>query len=59
MAVEYVCKRCGSTNVTSDTIARWNMAEQRWVIVGHYDFCECLDCEAETNLIERTLAERA
>ena len=56
MAVEYVCERCGSTNVTSDTIARWNLEKQRWMIVGHYDSSECLDCEEETDLIVREVA---
>lgn len=53
MAIEYVCERCGSTNVTSDTVSRWDISTQRWIIVGHYDSSECLDCEDETDLIER------
>jgi hypothetical protein len=57
MAIEYVCKRCGSTNVTSDAIAEWNAKQQRWIVVGHYDSSECHDCGVETDLIARKLAD--
>lgn len=57
MAIEYVCEKCGSTNVTSDTVSRWDTKKQRWLIIGHYDSSECLDCEGETDLIEREIAE--
>lgn len=56
MAIEYVCEKCGSTNVTSDAVARWSAKQQRWVIVGHYDSSECLDCEEERGLVEREIA---
>lgn len=55
MTVEYVCERCGSANVTSATIARWDTKQQRWIVVGHYDSSECLDCEDETRIAERLL----
>lgn len=48
MPIQYVCERCGSANVTSDTVATWDLRAQRWKIVGHYDSSECLDCEEET-----------
>lgn len=57
MAVEYVCECCGSTNVTSDAIARWNVPRQQWLVVGHYDSSECLDCARETDLIARELTD--
>jgi hypothetical protein len=55
MAVEYVCERCGGTNVTSDAISRWDVSRQLWGVVGHYDSSECLDCAEETDLVAREL----
>jgi len=52
MAVDYVCARCGSANVTSDTVSRWSTTEQRWIIVGHYDSGECHHCHEEARLKE-------
>lgn len=54
--VGYVCFRCGSSNVLSDARAQWNAREQKWVVVGHYDSSECLDCEQEERIIEVELA---
>ena len=50
--VGYVCARCGSSNVISDALAQWSALEQKWVVVGHYDSSECLDCEREQRIIE-------
>lgn len=55
MAVEYLCEKCGGANVTSDAVAKWNTATQQWVIVGHYDSSECLDCAEEADLIEHEI----
>ena len=55
MAIEYVCDKCGSANLTSDTVSRWNTKNQRWVIIGHYNSSECFDCDGETDLIERQI----
>lgn len=52
MAVNYTCSRCGSSNVISDTRAEWDQRRQEWLVVGHYDSAECLNCEADTKLIE-------
>jgi peptide subunit release factor 1 (eRF1) len=54
--VTYVCKQCGSTNVISDTRAKWDVPTQEWIVVGHYDSAECLDCQGEQHLIEVELA---
>ena len=54
--VGYICARCGSSNVISDTRAEWNTRKQKWVVVGHYDSSECLDCEQEEDIIEVELA---
>ena len=58
MATEYVCERCGSANVTSDTIARWNMESQQWIIIGHYDSSDCLDCQDGSDLTEREVVKQ-
>ena len=54
--VTYTCSKCGSTNVISDTRAQWDVPSQRWIVVGHYDSAECLDCEEDEELIEVELA---
>jgi hypothetical protein len=54
--VRYVCARCGSSNVTSDTVAQWNARKQEWVVIGHYDSSECLDCEQEEEIVQVELA---
>jgi peptide subunit release factor 1 (eRF1) len=54
--VTYICSKCGSTNVVSDTRAEWDVDNQVWLVVGHYDSSECLDCEEEESLIEVELA---
>jgi len=54
--IGYVCGNCGSSNVVSDARAQWNARKQKWVVVGHYDSSECLDCEKEESIIEVELA---
>jgi hypothetical protein len=54
--IGYFCSRCGSSNVISDARAEWNARKQKWVVVGHFDSAECLDCEQEQKLIEVELA---
>jgi hypothetical protein len=56
MPAQYLCSKCGSTNVISDTRAKWDVRRQEWIVVGHYDSSECLDCEQENHLIEVELA---
>jgi DNA-directed RNA polymerase subunit RPC12/RpoP len=57
--VTYVCSQCGSTNVISDTRSSWDVSRQAWIVEGHYDSAECLDCEQEQRLIEVELAPAA
>jgi hypothetical protein len=54
--VAFVCERCGSSDVVSDARATWDVRQQEWTLVGHYDASECLACERETNLIVVELA---
>jgi hypothetical protein len=42
--------------VVSDARAAWDVRQQEWTLVGHYDSSECLDCEQETDLIPIELA---
>jgi predicted nucleic-acid-binding Zn-ribbon protein len=53
----YVCSKCGSSNVTSDAIAAWSVAQQRWIVVGHYDSGECLNCHCDGDFVEVELAK--
>lgn len=55
----YICSGCGSTNVISDTRAEWDVRRQEWIVVGHYDTSECMNCEEEADLIEVELAPAA
>ena len=54
--VTYVCEHCGSSDVVSDARAAWDLHNQEWTLVGHYDASECLACQRETNLIVVELA---
>lgn len=54
--VTYLCEKCGSSKVVSDATAEWDVHQQNWIVVGHYDSSECLDCECETDLIEVEIA---
>ena len=54
--VTYVCEHCGSSEVVSDARAAWDVHNQEWTLVGHYDASECLNCERETKLIVVELA---
>ena len=57
--VAFVCEHCGSANVISDTRARWSRRKQEWIVVGHYDSSECLNCEEEDCIVEVELAPTA
>jgi len=48
----YVCRTCGSTNVSNDALARWNKTRQVWEIAGLLDNTDCDDCLAECSLKE-------
>jgi hypothetical protein len=52
-----VCERCGSSDIVSDARAAWDVQNQQWTLVGHYDASECLGCEQDTNLIAVELAQ--
>ena len=54
--VAFVCERCGSSEVVSDARAAWDVENQQWTLVGHYDASECLACQRDTDLIVVELA---
>jgi hypothetical protein len=47
MAQQYHCRHCGSTDVTNDAIACWNVKTQAWEIAGLLDNNDCNDCGEE------------
>lgn len=57
MAIQIVCKYCGSDDVKRDAWAEWNPEAQKWVLSSVFDeaFCEC--CEGSTTLAEQPLEE--
>jgi hypothetical protein len=54
--VAYICEHCGSSDVVSDARAAWDVHDQQWTLVGHYDASECLACQRDTSLIAVELA---
>jgi hypothetical protein len=52
----YLCERCGSSLVTLDAWAEWNVGQQEWVLGATYDHTFCHKCESETHLVEVELA---
>ncbi|MEO7178686.1 MAG: hypothetical protein ABIW83_07570 [Allosphingosinicella sp.] len=58
MAVDYVCRTCGGTEVTRDAWAAWDSEAQDWTLGAAFDYAFCHDCEEETKLVEVDLASR-
>lgn len=50
MRVSYICKTCGSDNVSRDAWADWDAREQQWVLRCAFDYAHCHDCDGETRL---------
>jgi hypothetical protein len=57
MKVKMVCRWCGSENVRRDADVAWDVDQQRWELVAVYDNADCEDCEGETSLLEKEVAE--
>lgn len=45
--IKYVCRYCGSDNVSKDAFADWDVDYQKWVLRDFYDAGYCHDCESE------------
>jgi hypothetical protein len=50
--MQMVCGTCGSTLVTRDAWAEWDVDEQSWVLASVYDYAFCHACEGETRIEE-------
>lgn len=48
-----VCKSCGSMDVTSDAVARWNYVRQRWELSSLLQNEDCENCGGETTIVFR------
>jgi len=50
-----VCKTCGSENVTSDALARWDEDCQEWALECVLDNADCCaDCGGQTTIVWKT-----
>lgn len=49
--VVMACKTCGGTNVTRDSVSRWNVETQQWEHGDELDGTDCIEC-GETELVE-------
>jgi hypothetical protein len=47
-----VCGKCGSTNVSRDAWADWDVAKQEWILAAVFDYGHCHNCEGESRLKE-------
>lgn len=56
--VQMVCPDCGSTDVTRDASADWNVDKQTWELFTTYDACYCGKCdETKRYFVEAELNE--
>jgi hypothetical protein len=53
--IQYVCGTCGSTDVSRDAWADWNVERQEWELRVAFDYARCHACDGETRLGARTL----
>ncbi len=44
-----VCDECGGGNVTEDATVRWDIIDQRWIVVDVGDYTWCSECDSETS----------
>ena len=50
--IQILCATCGSTDVSRDAWAQWDVAAQEWVLRSVYDHAHCNNCDSETRLVE-------
>lgn len=50
--MHYVCKQCGSDNLTKDATARWDHATEAWVLSDVFDDTFCNECDVECDVLE-------
>lgn len=44
---KFVCRYCGSDNVSKEGLVDWDAETQSWVVRAIYDNGYCHDCETE------------
>lgn len=54
--LQILCSRCGSTDVSRDAWAEWDVAAQEWTLRAVYDHAYCHACDNETRLTEAAFA---
>jgi len=52
-----VCKYCGSSNVTCDSISEWDVEKQQWVQSALLDTTDCEDCGGQTKVEFKQLSK--
>lgn len=55
MSYLIVCEKCGGQNVVKDAWVSFNPFSQFWEIENIYDNAYCLDCENETQALEKPI----
>lgn len=48
------CPKCGSDEITSDAVARWDEEKQAWVLTETFDDKFCSNCDYEAPEAEFT-----
>lgn len=56
MPVTYICRTCGSDDVSRDALAVWSVPEQKWELRTEFDNANCERCGCESKLIEVELS---
>lgn|GEM_PF-3539166 len=51
--VQKVCDICGSTNVTSDALAAWNVEAQEWEVRWLLDSSDCNACGSDNCVADK------
>jgi len=51
------CAHCGSSEVRKDAWAAWDLHAQQWEVAAIYDHVYCLDCDAETTIVEEEVGD--
>lgn len=52
LKIQIACRDCGSTKVTRDAWAEWDVKRQTWVLGAVFDYGYCHRCNEEAKLIE-------
>jgi hypothetical protein len=53
--IAIACSICGSTAVSRDAWARWDVGSQTWMLQHVFDYAYCHACDDETSLTEQPL----